>query len=473
MTKRVRPVGAEFYVSSPFGPRWGTQHRGTDFGRAGGSGGQPVYAAQGGSVVYCGAASGFGGPDPAGWVVIDHPTADGSGTTVYGHVVRDSHIRVGARVEAGQRIGIINPNSATNGGVAPHLHFEVHPTVWKQGSQIDPIAWLGNAPAPNAAKAPAKNTAPATPVIYGVDLSEHQKGISLAKIKAEGFQFAILRLCDGTYVDKQFGGFLKAAESAGLLVSTYWYLRAPSEGTTIKQQVDVIDRQMGGRRDLGVWIDVESVDRSGRKLLTAADVKEAKRELESRGYHVPGIYSGAWYWEKMPGGEPSMAGLGHLWVSHYGRNRSGFASVLYAEDGGNNHPGWAYPLGDRKPDILQFGSRGRVAGFAEVDVNAFRGTRAQLSTIFNGAKKSTPTTPTKKPEVKAVEEIRIPSLVNDSKAFAFPHAIGLIDATAWETRILMYALFDSLGLDPAATIAAAKDADAAGKSPFVPAVKKG
>ena len=145
--RRVSPVPAGFYVSSPFGPRWGTQHRGVDFGKTGGSGGQPVYAAQSGKVVYAGAASGFGGraDGRAGWIVVDHSAADGAGTTVYGHVVRDTGITVGTRVVAGQRIGIINPDKTTNGGVDPHLHFEVHPYVWKAGSQIDPAVWLADA----------------------------------------------------------------------------------------------------------------------------------------------------------------------------------------------------------------------------------------------------------------------------------------------------------------------------------------
>lgn len=219
--------------------------------------------------------------------------------------------------------------------------------------------------------------------IFGVDVSEHQNGMSLARAKAEGIDFAIIRLCDGTYRDRVFASHLADAESAGLLVATYWYLRAPSEGTSIAQQVDVIDQQMSGRRDLGVWIDVESVAPDGRKLLTKDHVWEAKRELEKRGYHVPGIYSGAWYWERMPGGEPSMDGLGALWVSSYGRNRTAPYREAYYGDGGDQHPGWSYPLGDRKPDILQYGSNGQVAGFI-VDVNAYKGTRDQLAAIFNG-----------------------------------------------------------------------------------------
>lgn len=235
--------------------------------------------------------------------------------------------------------------------------------------------------------------------IFGIDISEHQNGLSLTRAKRDGIEFVILRLCDGTYVDKTFRSHLADAEKNGLMVSTYWYLRAPSEGTTIAQQVDVIDRQMGGRKDLGVWIDVESVGRTGLKLLTGADVWEAKHELEKRGYYVPGIYSGAWYWEHMPGGEPSMEGLGHLWVSNYGSNRTGTPYATYNHDGGDTHRGWSYPLGDQKPDLLQFGSNGIVAGWHPVDVNAFRGTRDELARIFTppASRKEPPVSSSKPP----------------------------------------------------------------------------
>ena len=227
--------------------------------------------------------------------------------------------------------------------------------------------------------------------LHGIDISEHNDGLSCARAKQEGVEFAIIRLCDGTYVDPVFHSHLADAEQAGMLISTYWYLRAPSEGTTIAQQVDVIDRQMGGRRDLPVWIDVESIDERfppgdpRHYLLRGEDVWEAKRELERRGYRVPGVYTGAWYWENMPGGEPSMQGLGALWCSNYGDNNGvGEPRALYVSEGGDRHPGWDYPLGDRKPDLLQYGSRGTVAGRPNVDINAYRGTKAELRALLSG-----------------------------------------------------------------------------------------
>ena len=387
------PVDKGFVVTSPLGPRWGTTHWGVDYGVAGGSGGKPIYAIKDGTVIAAGPASGFGQ-----WIRLDHPASVGGNESVYGHIIPEAH--TGQQVREGQRIGYINPNSATNGGVAPHLHLEVYRYSWVAPALrvlgqtiLDPQEVL------RGAKWVGDNTKEENMgTIFGVDVSEHQDGMSLKQAKREGMDFAILRLCDGTYVDKVFHSHLADAESAGLLVSTYWYLRAPSEGTSIAQQVDVIDAQMGGRRDLGVWIDVESVA-GDRKLLTGKDVWAAKRELEKRGYHVPGIYSGAWYWEQMPGGEPSMDGLGYLWVSSYGRNRTGVPRDLYQGDGGDAHPGWNYPLGNRKPDILQYGSNAHVAGHT-VDINAYRGTRDQLATIFNG------TTTSEDLDMNAVDRIK-------------------------------------------------------------------
>lgn len=386
------PVPKGFVVTSPYGPRWGTIHYGVDYGVAGGSGGKPIYAIKDGTVIAAGPASGFGQ-----WIRLDHPASVGGNESVYGHIIPEVH--AGQQVREGQRIGRINPDSSTNGGVAPHLHIEVYRYSWVAPARrvlgqtiLDPQEVLRGAKWPGEAQ-PVKGTKPKPKggTLLGIDISQHNDGLSCARAKREGVEFAIIRLCDGTYVDRVFHSHLADAEKAGMLVATYWYLRAPSEGTSISQQVDVIDRQMDGRRDLPVWVDVESVDSRfppsdpRHYLLTEKDVWNAKHELELRGYRVPGIYTGRWYWEKMRGGEPSMHGLGALWCSNYGANNgAGDPRSLYTSEGGDRHPGWDYPLGDRKPDILQYGSRGTIAGRPNVDINAYRGTRAQLEQLFTG-----------------------------------------------------------------------------------------
>lgn len=370
------PVQRGFYITSPFGWRDGGFHTGTDFGHDGGSGGYPIYAIRSGTVIYAGAASGYGGPDPCGWLVIDHPAEVGGGTSEIGHLVRE--VSVGDYVQEGQRIGHINPDSNTNGGVAPHCHISFMPYSYDPSAKIDPMsvldgaAWPGDAPAaPTPAPASSGNG-----TTFGIDISEHQDGISLAQAKRDGIEFVIIRLCDGTYRDRVFASHLADAEQNGLVVSTYWYVRHPAEGTSFAEQVDVIDAQLGGRRDLGVWLDIETETR-----LTGEHVRQAKAELERRGYRVPGVYSYVPYWESMPGGEPSMDGLGALWVAAYGSNRSGPPTAIYP---GNGDGQWNYPLGNQLPALWQFGSNANVAGFLEVDVNAYRGSRDDLAALFTG-----------------------------------------------------------------------------------------
>jgi len=142
---RFWPVTPDRFVTSGFGPRDGGFHTGTDFGFHGGSGGRPVYAIQSGTVLYAGPAQGYGGPDPAGWLVIDSDTHEGGGVWEYGHIVRAAHLTPGTKVVAGQEIGIINPSEDSNGGVDPHLHVAYMPRGYDPGSKVDPLPILDGA----------------------------------------------------------------------------------------------------------------------------------------------------------------------------------------------------------------------------------------------------------------------------------------------------------------------------------------
>lgn len=150
MVVRYWPLGEGRVVTSPFGPRGGGFHYGVDFGRAGGSANMPVYAIQSGVVIYAGAAQGYGGPDPAGWLVIDSAAAEGGGVLEYGHIVRLPHIKVGSRVKAGQQIAVVNPNSRTNGGTAPHLHVSDMPYEYNPAKKQDLLPRLKDALEPES-----------------------------------------------------------------------------------------------------------------------------------------------------------------------------------------------------------------------------------------------------------------------------------------------------------------------------------
>ena len=368
------PVPKGFVVTSPYGPRWGSIHYGVDYGVAGGSGGKPIYAIKDGTVIAAGPASGFGQ-----WIRVDHPASVGGNESVYGHIIPE--VTVGQRVREGQRIGRINPDSRTNGGVAPHLHLEVYRYSWVAPAQrvvgqtiLDPQEVLRGAKWPGSMARPVSKKHEGG-TLFGVDVSEHQDGMSLKQAKLEGIEFAIIRTTDGTHKDRCYRSHLEDAEGAGMLTAAYHYLRNPAEGTTIQQQVQAALDVMGDKKR-PMWIDVET-----NAGLHVDHIRACKAEFERRGVRVIGAYSYVPYWEgRIAPGEPDSHEFGAFWVAAYGTNPAGKPHDIYP---GDNHRQWNHPLGNQKPALWQYGSNAQVAGYS-VDINAFRGSRAELEALFTG-----------------------------------------------------------------------------------------
>lgn len=121
------PVNGE--ITSPFGwrvhPIWGTQifHAGLDIAA---DYGEPVHAADSGTVVYAGWMGGYGNA-----VMIDH---GGGLVTLYGH---NSSITVGEgqQVSKGETIALAG---STGNSTGPHCHFEVR----VHGEVTSPLQYL-------------------------------------------------------------------------------------------------------------------------------------------------------------------------------------------------------------------------------------------------------------------------------------------------------------------------------------------
>lgn len=237
MSARIfHPMKRGYMVTSSFGMRNGSLHAGTDFGWVGGSGNLPIYAVKGGTVMYTGAASGYGGPDPAGWIVIDHPAADGGGVSEYGHIIRE--VKVGQRVEAGQRIGYINPSSRTNGGVAPHLHLAVMPYAYDPRKKLDPLTWLDGAQYPGEAPlAPAPVPTPA-PVNPAAVLSEAMGGALSMERYAQ--------------LAPSFGEAMRQAGCTTVVRAAMWCSQIGHESGGLRWMEEIADGSAyEGRKDLG------------------------------------------------------------------------------------------------------------------------------------------------------------------------------------------------------------------------------
>ena len=127
------PCPGHFTISSPYGSRWGTTHRGIDISASQGS---DITAANSGEVIFvnnscshnygksrsCGCGSGFGN-----YCIIDH---GGGYTTVYGHATKII-VSEGQMVKTGDVIGYVGSTGDSTGF---HLHFETR----IDGDRVDP-----------------------------------------------------------------------------------------------------------------------------------------------------------------------------------------------------------------------------------------------------------------------------------------------------------------------------------------------
>ncbi len=192
----------------------------------------------------------------------------------------------------------------------------------------------------------------------GIDVSEHQDGLSLVQAAAEGIEYVIIRTTDGTYQDRTFSSHFEDAQRAGLPVEAYHYLRNPSEGTTIAEQVAAACAVMGDNI-VPMWLDCETP--AGLRL---EHVREARDLFYAAGIPVAGIYTYPRYWRwRMLGA--ATAEFGAVWAADYGADRAGPPRELL--DGRQ----WPGEIGKQAPVMWQYGSRGLVAGY-EIDVNVRR-----------------------------------------------------------------------------------------------------
>ncbi|QAT48416.1 peptidase M23 [Caproiciproducens sp. NJN-50] len=125
------PVPSCTSITSGFGPRWGTVHKGIDISRSGIYGAQ-IVAADSGKVMQAGYGNygtGYGGYGNV--VAIDH---GGGYSTLYGHMSRVA-VSKGQQVTKGQTIGYVGSTGDSSG---PHCHFEIR----VNGVAKNPLNWF-------------------------------------------------------------------------------------------------------------------------------------------------------------------------------------------------------------------------------------------------------------------------------------------------------------------------------------------
>lgn len=120
----MHPLNGKGSVSSPYGSRWGSFHRGIDIAAPAGT---PIYASASGTVVYSEYNNGGYGK----MVIIDH----GNGYRTYYAHNSSLYVSVGQKVSKGQNIAAVGSTGDSTGN---HVHFEIR----KNGSPINPNGYI-------------------------------------------------------------------------------------------------------------------------------------------------------------------------------------------------------------------------------------------------------------------------------------------------------------------------------------------
>ena len=176
----------------------------------------------------------------------------------------------------------------------------------------------------------------------GVDISNHQAGLDLAKAKSAGIEFAVCKLSEGrTFRDRQFDTFYRQARSCGLPLGAYVYSHATTPDAAIAEANTAL-LLLGGRElALGLFMDVET---NAQMELPAVQLKQTLmafcRTVENAGY-VSGLYGSEYnLWARVaPADFPDSL----IWVAHYGKQPA-FACDLWQCSDSGSFPGYGGPV---------------------------------------------------------------------------------------------------------------------------------
>ena len=156
----------------------------------------------------------------------------------------------------------------------------------------------------------------------------------------------------------------------------------PLTSVSAKKQVETTMQNLSGHPKIPLFLDVEC---NGIKY---EEVFDLKREFESFGINVIGVYTGFYFWAGLTGIDPNdskntakdWGDLGVLWFSHYGMNQPGNFIQNYPGDDSSR---WDRRCSSKSIDILQYSSNSVVPpNGGRVDVNAFRGSYEELRKLL-------------------------------------------------------------------------------------------
>lgn len=195
----------------------------------------------------------------------------------------------------------------------------------------------------------------------GIDVSFYNEDINWSAVKAQGIDYAIIRLGgrtwrDGTlYRDDKAEEYIKGAKNAGIKIGAYFYSTAITEQEAVEEASLAIEILDGVSLDYPLYFDVEHSgiypEARSDELSAAqrAKIAVAFCETVANGGYTPGVYSNQNFL-KSDIDYSSIEGYS-IWLASYTRD-------------------YGFPNFSKRYDMWQFTDRGPVNGISgDVDMN--------------------------------------------------------------------------------------------------------
>lgn len=212
--------------------------------------------------------------------------------------------------------------------------------------------------------------------VFVADIASYQHGLNLASLHPDCVGVEVKCTEGASYVNPDYAGWLAQAKADSLIMVAYHYVNgdAPTaQAANLKAHI--------GDASVPVMLDTEAGSGNLPHVMEVADAMSAVG-LRPKLLYLPNFY---WAQIGSPDLHAPLSARGLLLVSaHYPSSATGSPKGLYP---GDSSPLWA-AYGGVEPTMLQF-TDAAVEGGQKVDMNAYRGTAAQLASAL-GAPVDTP-----------------------------------------------------------------------------------
>lgn len=161
---------------------------------------------------------------------------------------------------------------------------------------------------------------PSSDYTFGIDVARWQGTIDWAKVKADGNQFAVLKVTKkDNKTEESFERNYYGTKTVGMPIGVYRYVYAKTVGEAMREADGIVKALADKTIEGEIWLDMEdaSIRDIGKANLTKVINAEASI-LKGAGYKV-GIYCNRDWYEKVIDGE-GLSKTYLFWIAKYGKN---------------------------------------------------------------------------------------------------------------------------------------------------------